>query len=449
MKRKDKIQNALKQSTRYFETYEEREQAFRESVFSLIPRKYLGPKVFWKDFGRISRDGFSQLKGNPIAYISSNPRDCLAFGTPGQVLSAAQMCAQQTDKAISVSTKTIAEAFGIQENLYQPVRTLSGGETVKLAIAKTFITAAYSTRLTIASPFSWLSHDNVHYFRKLFDHYNELGIPVDLLALEGEDSAEPIESGEGPDSGSDEALDFTIFLKDIHIRFGTSFNSAHSRETLIQLDDLTTDLSSPCLFVGKNGQGKSLIAKVLAGAIPYKGIARVGTDENTGPARLLFQDVITQTLLRSFNSLAALSCLNNASEAMCIFEKILAEYSKLYKKANLKESTFGDGENTGSHTLLEIKAILVATRLLEKRYALILDEPDWGLTREASIALVFAIIQVAHDLGVPVILISHKPWWRSIAKSIIHIEKSPVITNNKNGDRFFQIRLRRNGKPQP
>ena len=218
MEQKDKIQNVLKQSTRYFETYEEREQAFRKSVFSLIPRKYLGPRNFWADFRRISRDGFSQLKGNRIAYISSNPRDCLAFGTPWQVLSAAQMCARQTDKAISASTKTIAEAFGIQENLYQPVRTLSGGETVKLAIAKTFITAAYSTRLTIASPFSWLSHDNIHYFRKLFDHYIELGIPVDLLALEGEDSVEPIESGKIPDSESAEALDFTIFLKDIHIR---------------------------------------------------------------------------------------------------------------------------------------------------------------------------------------------------------------------------------------
>jgi len=449
MERKDKIRNALKQSTRYFETYEEREQAFRKSVFSLIPRKYLGPKVFWTDFGRISRDGFSQLKGNRIAYISSNPRDCLAFGTPWQILSAAQMCAQQTDKAISISTKTIAEVFGIQENLYQPVRTLSGGETVKLAIAKTFITAAYSTRLSIASPFSWLSHDNLHYFRKLFDHYIEQGIPVDLFALEGEDSAESIESGKVPDSGSAEALDFTIFLKDIHIRFGTSFNSAYSRETLIQPDDLTARLSSPCLFVGKNGQGKSLIAKVLAGAIPYKGIARVGTAGKTGTARLLFQDVITQTLLRSFNSLAALPCLNNASEAMGIFEKILTEYSKLYKQSKSKVSTSENGASTASHTLLEIKAILVATRLLEKRCALILDEPDWGLSREASIALVFAIIQVAHDLEIPVILISHKPWWHSIAKSIIHIEKSPVVTNNKSGERFFRIRLRRNGKPQP
>jgi len=447
MEQKDKIQNALKQSTRYFETYEEREQAFRKSVSSPIPRKYLGPKVFWADFGQISRDGFSQLKGNRIAYISSNPRDCLAFGTPWQVLSAAQMCAQQTDKTISTSAKTIAETFGIQENLYQPVRTLSGGETVKLAIAKTFITAAYSTRLSIASPFSWLSHDNMHYFRKLFDHYIELGIPVDLLALEGEDSAEPIEPGKVPDPGSAEALDFNIFLKDIHVRLGTSFNSTYSRETLIQSNDLTAHLSSPCLFVGKNGQGKSLIAKVLAGAIPYKGIARVGTAGKTRTARLLFQDVITQTLLRSFNSLAALPCLNNASEAMGIFDKILTEYARLFKKSKSRKSTCGTGENTGSHTLLEIKAILVATRLLEKQCALILDEPDWGLTREASIALVFAIIQVAHDLEVPVILISHKPWWHSIAKSIIHIEKSPIITDNKSGERFFQIRLRQNGKP--
>jgi len=169
----------------------------------------------------------------------------------------------------------------------------------------------------------------------------------------------------------------------------------------------------------------------------------------TGTARLLFQEVITQTLLRSFNSLAALPCLNNASEAMGIFEKILTEYSKLYTQSKSKVSTSENGASTASHTLLEIKAILVATRLLEKRCALILDEPDWGLSREASIALVFAIIQVAHELEIPVILISPTPWWHSIAKSIIHIEKSPVVTNNKSGERFFRIRLRRNGKPQP
>ena len=187
------MKDILQRSTKYFKTYEEREEAFRETVYSLVPRKYSGPKLFWKDFGRISTRELAKLIEQPVAYITSNPRDCLAFGTPWQVLTAVRICAQKTNKVFPDSVEKIAQDFNLQENLYQPIRTLSGGEAVKLTLAKSFIAAKFSSRLIIASPFSWLSRYNTIYFKNLVQHYIDLGIPIELLVLEGEDSKEQIE----------------------------------------------------------------------------------------------------------------------------------------------------------------------------------------------------------------------------------------------------------------
>ncbi|MGD8992765.1 MAG: hypothetical protein PVI00_15015, partial [Desulfobacterales bacterium] len=97
------MKEQLKSSTTYFGTYEAREEAFRKGVFALIPRKYAGPKLFWNDFGKITLNELLQFIKQPIAYITSNPRDCLAFGTPWQVLTAATLRSQDSDKRISVN----------------------------------------------------------------------------------------------------------------------------------------------------------------------------------------------------------------------------------------------------------------------------------------------------------------------------------------------------------
>ena len=317
------MKDILQRSTKYFKTYEEREEAFRETVYSLVPRKYSGPKLFWKDFGRISTRELAKLIEQPVAYITSNPRDCLAFGTPWQVLTAVEMCAQKTSREFNPSAEQIAQDFNLHENLYQPIRTLSGGETVKLALAKSFISANFSSRLTIASPFSWLSRDNMIYFRNLVQHYIELGIPIELLALEGEDSKEQIEYKRLSEKNSGEPVDFSITLKKVRIALGSSLNPMISQETYALVENLEADLISPCLIIGDNGQGKSLIAKVLAGAIPFGGVVKILREDRTGPARLLFQDVITQTLLRSFNAIASQPFDRDTAKPMDFYEKIL------------------------------------------------------------------------------------------------------------------------------
>ena len=208
-----------------------------------------------------------QFVEHPIAYITSNPRDCLAFGTAWQVLTAARVCARNQKNGGVPSVEDVAEEYGVFENLYQPIRSLSGGETVKLALAKAFLLASFSQRLTIASPFSWLSRENGVYFEKLYTHYINAGLPIELLALDGEDSTEPYDISETQREILSPPVDFSVNFNDVTIPLSSSLNPLQSQKTTARVDDLEHDLRSPCLIVGENGQGKTLIAKALAGAI--------------------------------------------------------------------------------------------------------------------------------------------------------------------------------------
>ena len=436
------IDHTPRMATKYFSSYEEREESFRKIVFSLIPRKYSGPRLFWSDFKNITLDELMKFIRQPCAYITSNPRDGLAFGTPWQVLRAAVMSARKTNQARMLSVEKIAADYVISDLLMQPLRTLSGGETVKLALAKASIASYYSNKLIIASPFSWLSRENKIFFQKLYDHYARSEIPIELFALEGEDSEEPVNGSDFQRAFWMHTTDFILHLKGLQISLGSSLNPIHSRQAVARVEDFESALVSPCLIVGENGQGKSLIAKVLAGAIAFDGRAEIVCEETSGPARLLFQDVISQTLLRSFDAIAATSSPNNGLKPIELCEAILKaswEYATHFGKS-VEEKKYLN--SNGFRSLLEVKAILIAVRLCNRPNALILDEPDWGLTRASAIALVAAVIKIAHELGTPVILISHKPWWPTIANSIIQVERTPKTINDKGGS-SFEIRLSR------
>ena len=433
------MEDTLHRSTRYFRTYEEREEAFRQTVYSLVPRKYCGPKLFWKDFGRVSTRKLTKLIHQPVAFITSNPRDCLAFGTPWQVLTAVDMCAPKKNKDFTGDIEQIARNFNLHENLYQPIRTLSGGETVQLALAKSFLSSRFTSRLAIASPFSWLSRDNSIYFLNLIQHYIDFGIPFELLALEGEDSTKPVQYKDRETIHIGHPIRFRITLDNLHINLSSSLNPMISRKTYALVENLEAELISPCLIIGDNGQGKSLIAKVFAGAIPFEGTGKIKCDSKTGPARLLFQDVIGQTLLRSFDALAVSSAPVGKQLPMALYKRILKEYLFFEDNAAGKLPEIESADES-FRTLLEIKLILSAVRLCGQPRALILDEPDWGLNRESAIAFVLALITVAHSLGTPVVLISHKPWWQPIANSTVAVRRSPkAIDREKNN--YFKIAL--------
>ena len=431
---------SLQQYTQYFNTYEIREEAFRNSVCTLIPRKYAGPMLFWRDFKRISMEELFQFLEQPIAYITSNPRDCLAFGSPWQVLTAARLCARNQNKGDISSIEEVAENYGVSENLYQPIRTLSGGETVKLALAKAFLYASFSRQLTISSPFSWLSRNNGVYFDKLYSHYVSAGLPLELLALDGEDSIEPHEITGSQREDLSPPVDFSVVIRDLIIPLSSSLNPLQSQETNAGVDDLEHELRSPCLIVGENGQGKTLIAKALTGAISIQGTAEVNSKQKTGPPRLLFQDVITQTLLRSFDGIAATASNVCGDNTLDIYYKIFETYASNIDNLDKASAVFELSGESEFRSLLEMKTLLVAARLCGRPGALILDEPDWGLNRDSAVAFVLAVIKVAHELDIPVLLISHKPWWLKLANSSIHVQRT-AKKMDKDGNTSFQIKL--------
>ncbi len=382
----------------------------------------------------MSSQKLALLIKQPIAWIPCNPRDCLAFATPWQVLTAARLNAIQAKPHVAISISESAADFGIQKLLHQPVRTLSGGETVKVAMAKAYIASSYVHKLAIASPFTWLSEKNRIFFEKVCLQFKRNNIPAALFSLEEEDSTLPIQPGD-PYEAPSETVESTILFKKTSIPLSSSLNLLNSDSFYVYVSDFDKKIISPCLLTGDNGQGKSLLARILSRAIGFQGVAEIRSAGRSGTACLLFQDVMTQTLLRPFQSLAVSPQSPDGRNVFKCYDQIVAKFTSAWPKVNLSPPEMRQRGATGAHSLLEIKMMLAAVRLNALPSALILDEPDWGLTRTVAIALVSAIINVAHSRDVPIILISHKSWWRSIAQSRIFVSKTDVC------DKSFSIDL--------
>ncbi len=427
------------QATRCYATYEQREDAFRHSVFSLIPRKYLGPGTFWSDFQSITASFQTRLPNlGTIACITSNPRDCLALGTPWQELSAAILRTRQHHPHFSETPESVAAAFDLTDQLMQPVRTLSGGEAVKLALAKTWIVCSCCQKLVAASPCNWLSQSNRILFDRVITRYLEQDKEVALFSLDGEDANQPVSCSISGDNG----IDFEIVFQQVQIPLGDPLSLDESNRVMARVSDDIIRLISPCLIQGDNGQGKSLIAKILSESIPCQGRVEIHSDPKASGARLIFQDMTAQTLFRSFNQIVSSTGKLEKNVMTGIYQEIMRMVSLSHTRAGLTAPVKTDLLPTGWGSLLELKVALAAARLLHQPSALILDEPDWGLSQFAAGAFVSGVIAAAHVRHVPLILITHKPWWCGIAKSGLQAVKSPMIKNAQS-QREFWIGLNR------
>jgi len=427
----------------FYNNYEEREDAFRQQVGFKLARRYGGPALFWKDFSLISRATLVSQENDLVSYITSNPRDCLAFATARQVLMAAFMSAGGAGDENHVSE--IVSRFGIADQLSQPIRTLSGGETVKLALAKTHVAMANCSHVVVSSPFTWLSSGNRHLLENIVLQSRRTDKKVSILALDGEDNLSPARSDDPFRLSGQDGLIFSLQMSKVRIPLTLSLNPLADTAPLAAIDDTCLELESPCLMTGDNGQGKSLVARALAGALPFRGKAFIKRVDREGKASLLFQDVLTQTLLRSFAVLAGGGRGVNEQRILALYATLRDEYaSALGSKAFGRVGQINEA-HANRHTLLDIKAILVAARLATDPAALILDEPDWGLSRQSAIAFVSAVISVAHRQGIAIILISHKPWWLPVTRSCISVSRTPARSSASSGEPVFTVFLKDSG----
>ena len=369
------------------------------------------------------------------AYITSNPMDCLAFGTPAQVLAAARAIAVKEHVELPEQIDDVVGQFGLRAVLDQPIRTLSGGETVRLALAKAVLMAEYCDQLIISSPFCWMSAAHLPLLERVLRQYRQLGKTVRVMAMSGEMSRMPAAdtlvqamSAIGP------GLAFELVCNDLRIQLETVMNAVTSRSYPARVRDVHWRLRSPCLLVGDNGQGKSLLAKALSGAAVISGTAAISGSGGSGRSCLLFQDVVTQTLMRTVAVLTGKAYDSIHGSVNDIRRRILRRFNHWAGRQEPAASRV-----PADDSLLAVKAALIAVRLAHRPAALILDEPDWGLSRSDAMALVPAVIEEAHSRRIPVIIISHKPWWRPLAADIIEaVREMPA----GDGD-GFTIGLRR------
>jgi energy-coupling factor transporter ATP-binding protein EcfA2 len=402
----------------YFDTYEAREAAFNRFVAHLIPSKTAGPRRFWQEFRHIADLGLNQPPDGGVAYITANPRDGLVYGSAYQVLAAARMVAGHPAPGDPEAIGELAEEYGLRNQLGQPMRTLSGGETVKLALARAKAVVTGSRTLVVASPFCWLSRWNAGLLDNTVSAFQKRGLPVHLLALSGEDDTSELHLPrqmafitKGPR--------FALAFEGAEIELGVALDTLHRPTVLAAIADAEMDLQSPCLVTGDNGQGKTLVAKALSGAVRVRGRAAV----TGGSTRLLFQNVITQTLLRSPETLKR-TARDGCGRA--IFDTVLTALIDAF------EVHGGDLDRiTGPaarDSLLAAKLYMVAARLCRRPALLILDEPDWGLSRREAAAFVLAVATAAHAHGVALMLVSHKPWWGPLAASRLAVEKGREVS---------------------
>ena len=177
-------------------------------------------------------------------------------------------------------------------------------------------------------------------------------------------------------------------------------------------------------MVGDNGQGKSLLARTMANAISFKGQAIIDSPSPERPPCLLFQDVLTQTMLRSFPALSGAMGGKQGKRTRKCYRDIQQHYTAALEQSPGNAIPLINDLENHRHSLLDTKTILVAARLSARPAALILDEPDWGMSRPSAIAFVSAVLSTAHHQKTPVLLISHKPWWRSVVHSCIRVSRS-------------------------
>jgi energy-coupling factor transporter ATP-binding protein EcfA2 len=337
---------------------------------------------------------------------------------------ASLMSAGKTGARATAGVMDTACRFGIEDQLSQPIRTLSGGETVKLALAKTSVGLAACSRVVVASPFTWLSQANRHLLETVVTDASEKHKQISILALAGEGDLTPIGDTDPFPAPWPATIPFALNLSDVTIPLSVSLHPLAAEAAHAAIENRSLALFSPCLITGDNGQGKSLLARTIAKAISVKGRVVIDSPAPERDPCLLFQDVLTQTMLRSFAALSGIMGGKQGERSRKYYGDMQQNYAAALSQATGDTPPLiGDRENA-RHSLLDIKTMLVATRLSARPAALILDEPDWGMSRPSAIAFVSAVLQTAHSQGTPVLLISHKPWWRPVSRSSIRVSRT-------------------------
>jgi len=416
-------------------TFEELQMGLESFLGFSLPHFLLGRSKFLREMGIWLADFDEKQPHRFINAVPPNPRECLILPTPAQELWIAWNASSGRMPSDS-EIYEMAGRFGLPRRvLGQPSSTLSGGESVLLALAKLATYADSEESALVCTPTQWLHHTN---FSKLFDLETLYGSGnVDWLVMEGETlEAAPL-GGQAQKDPFGTPLEWFLEVEDPVVEFAASQFPNESRAFCLHYSLGEKDLGalpSPTLLTGENGVGKTVFANLLSGVIrPSSGATATKAQGRQTRARILMQDSQKQFIgdrVRTHLGRSLASDGKVRDRAQALAEGIL---NSLAKELAQEASTVGVVVTTeDSATFIESKVILTAERLASRPALLVLDEPGWCLSRSVARAFVSIVIELAHAQGTAVLMISHlRSWWTGLFASELRFERKEESTTGK------------------
>ncbi len=377
-------------------------------------RQFLGTVNSW-----ISQGDNSSLQETVV--LLPDPTANLSFPYPSDELTLA-ISASNGEAATDQDLRSLAEKFNIPvEILERPTTALSGGERMLVSLAKVFALSKKAENLCLCSPYFWLDTKNRRLVEERFAQTESSG-DARLLLLSGED--------DGITSlhqyQEQKQLTWHLNMHNPSVLFpAKSFPRVTEQKQISFISDqpLMT-FQSPTLLTGRNGIGKTTLAKLFAELVqPDTGSVQVITRGLGGSARLLLQD----TVVHLFGD----SVQDHLGRVFSFDRELWKEARKLYDALEQKclDRINDDlpgvlvADRNRYESMLQCKLAVVVDRLLGSPPLLILDEPGWCLSGAIGRAFVETVVSAAHDRGIAVLIISHQAkWWEGLVADELLLE---------------------------
>lgn len=419
--------------TYYFYTYEDLLDYLDTETGFAPPRIIEGRQKFLGKFNKWFFN-FSDTNSGGLKWKCIFPDPILGLSYPypiDEISVAASLALSNNDKSFA---QQILSNYQLNENISKrQTITLSGGELLLLNFAKAHISESVVDKILICTPTQWLHSSKYWLLSELIKLYQNSNKEIKLLFMEGEESELENKSTQQIDliSNVQSSIPWSLSFKDLVVEFDAQTFPTTSPSNKIKYNPLSfdTELQSPTLLIGDNGVGKSVFVKLLSGIInPTKGEVTVRCLGNEGNARVLMQDSLDQLfgetienhLSRIFKydkgkGKAAKETYTTMLEALR--EKVKNEPELRNKKLTATDSSFIE-------TVLQVKFALTAERIESKPSLLILDEPDWCLSKKLTSLFMEIVVDAAHKKQIPVLIITHlNNWYSKYTNSILEFKK--------------------------
>jgi len=427
----------------YFNTYEElldflsRETRFNPPRLVEGSSKFLGKFTHWLF-------SFEDTLSEDISWkcIYPDPNFNLSYPYPVDEVGVAVLLAEFT---AGMESLDLLKQFEIADSTARrEIATLSGGELLLVSFAKAAAYTGITSKIFICSPTQWLHPSKYYLLQKLIDIYEENQKDVTLLFLEGEEYKGysshliPAASAQYDPKIPLDAIPWNISFNDLKIVFEEQLfpKKTPFHEINYQPQNLNAEIFSPTLLTGDNGIGKSIFVKMMNGMVkPSQGSLSIRCLGNEGAARLLMQDSLDQlfgeTIDDHFSRVFKYD-KERGKNAKELFQAMLDRIKEMVSEdALLRNLKLIAATDDTLVTILQIKLALVAERLESRPPLLILDEPDWCLSRMVNRLFVSVVIEHAHRLKVPVLIISHlEDWYAEIFNSKLEFTRGTDFSVN-------------------